>query len=174
MIVWSFGKCVHGGFQENWRVKKKWTEWVCPCNISYGMQMKKICITGFLLGMYHGCIVTNPNQSMFQYSGNIPVHLQSESLRLCHQLERLFLLSFVIFREYYYLLFRSVVKLWIMQFTENVQANWHEGYCFIMRMLDPIRPEQPRREFKNYSGNLLNICLTAQTWPPVTSICLVC
>jgi hypothetical protein len=30
-------------------------------------------------------------------------------------------------------------------------------------MPDPIQPEQPRREFKNCSGNFLNIWLTAQT-----------
>jgi hypothetical protein len=36
-----------------------------------------------------------------------------------------------------------------------------------------IQPEQPRREFKNYSGNFLNIRLIARTWPLVTSICLV-
>jgi hypothetical protein len=38
----------------------------------------------------------------------------------------------------------------------------------------PLQPEQHRREFKNYSGNFLNIRLTARTWPLVTSICLVC
>jgi hypothetical protein len=38
-----------------------------------------------------------------------------------------------------------------------------------MTMPDPIQPEQPRREFKNFSGNFLNICLIAQTWPLVTS-----
>jgi hypothetical protein len=47
---------------EGWR--KKLTEWACPCNISYDMQMKeKICLTGLLLGTKHGCITTNPNQS---------------------------------------------------------------------------------------------------------------
>jgi hypothetical protein len=56
-----------------------------------------------------------------------------------------------------------------MQFAENVHANWQEGYCFIMSMPDPIQPGQPRREFKNYSRNFLNICLTARTWPLVTS-----
>jgi hypothetical protein len=50
-----------------------------------------------------------------------------------------------------------------MQFVENVQGNWQEGYCFIMTMPDPILPEQPRREFKIYSGNFLNIRLTART-----------
>jgi hypothetical protein len=39
------------------------------------------------------------------------------------------------------------------------------AYCFIMIMPDPIQLEQPRIEFKNYSGNFLNIHLTAQTWP---------
>jgi hypothetical protein len=43
-------------------------------------------------------------------------------------------------------------------------------YCFIIAMRDPIQPQQPRREFKNYSVNFLNIRLTARTWPLVTSI----
>jgi hypothetical protein len=59
---------------------KKLTEWVCPCNISYGMHMKeKMCLTGLLLGTNHGCITTNPNQSELQCNGNIPVHLQPKS-----------------------------------------------------------------------------------------------
>jgi hypothetical protein len=48
------------------------------------------------------------------------------------------------------------------------------GYCFIMTVPDPIQPEQPRRELKNYSGSFLNIHFTAWNWPLVTSICLVC
>jgi hypothetical protein len=51
--------------------------------------------------------------------------------------------------------------------------HWQEGYCFIIAMPDTIQPEQHRREFKNYSGNFMNICLTARTWPPATSISLV-
>jgi hypothetical protein len=43
-----------------------------------------------------------------------------------------------------------------------------KGYCFIMTVPDPIEPEQPRRKLKNYSGNFLNIRLTARTWPPLT------
>jgi hypothetical protein len=35
-----------------------------------------------------------------------------------------------------------------------------------MTMPDPIQPEQPRREFKNCSGDFLNIRLTARTWFP--------
>jgi hypothetical protein len=45
-----------------------------------------------------------------------------------------------------------------MEFTENFQAS-----CFIMVMPDPIQPEQLKVEFKSYSGNFLNILLTAQT-----------
>jgi hypothetical protein len=60
-----------------------------------------------------------------------------------------------------------------MQFTENIQANWQERYCFIMTMPDSIQPEQPRREFYKYSGKFLDIYITARTWPLVTSICLV-
>jgi hypothetical protein len=45
-------------------------------------------------------------------------------------------------------------------------------YC-IMTMPDPIQSEQQTREFRNHSGNFLNIGLTARTWPLLTSICLV-
>jgi hypothetical protein len=37
-----------------------------------------------------------------------------------------------------------------MKFAENVKANWQEGYCFIMKMPDPI---QPRRDFKTTMGS---------------------
>jgi hypothetical protein len=53
-----------------------------------------------------------------------------------------------------------------MQFAENIQAKWQDEYCRIMTIPDPIRPKQPRREFKNYNGNFLNIHLTARTWSP--------
>jgi hypothetical protein len=43
---------------------------------SYGMQMKeKIWLTGLLLGTNHGCITTDPDQSVLQSNGNIPVHI---------------------------------------------------------------------------------------------------
>jgi hypothetical protein len=45
--------------------------------------------------------------------------------------------------------------------AENVRDSWQEGYCFIMTMPDPKEPEQPGREFKTYSGNFLNVLLTA-------------
>jgi hypothetical protein len=47
------------------------------------------------------------------------------------------------------------------------------GALFIMTMSDPIQPEKPRDEFKDYSGNLLNIRLTGWTWSLVISICFV-
>jgi hypothetical protein len=40
------------------------------------MQMKMMCLTGLLLGTDHGCITINQNQSVLQWNGNIPVHLQ--------------------------------------------------------------------------------------------------
>jgi hypothetical protein len=30
-----------------------------------------------------------------------------------------------------------------MEFAENIEANWQEGYCFIMTMPDPIQPGNP-------------------------------
>jgi hypothetical protein len=66
------------------------------------------------------------------------------------------------------ILHRTVKFCWSfgIQFTENVQANWQEGYCFIMSMPDPIRPEQPRRKFKNYSGDFLSIRLYSPDLAP--------
>jgi hypothetical protein len=74
--------CAHGGCPENWRIKKKLTKWACPCNISDGIQMKKICLTGLLLGTNHGCVSTILNQSVLQCNGNIPVHVQPKSSKL--------------------------------------------------------------------------------------------
>jgi hypothetical protein len=69
------------------------------------------------------------------------------------------------------ILHHTVKSCWYfgMQFVENVQANWQEAYCFFVTMPDPIQPKQPSREFKNYSGNFLKICLTARSWSLVTS-----
>jgi hypothetical protein len=36
--------------------------------------------------MNHGCITTNPNQSVLQWNENVPVHVQPKSLRLHHRL----------------------------------------------------------------------------------------
>jgi hypothetical protein len=74
-----------------------------------------------------------------------------------------------------WILHRTVKFSWsfVIQFAKNIQANWQEEHCFIMTMPDPTQPEQPRREFKNYSGTFLSIRLTARTWPLVTLICLV-
>jgi hypothetical protein len=102
--AWSFEvtESVHMvGARKTEGSRKKWTKWVCPCNISYGMRSKeKICFTELLLGKNHGWITINANQSVLQCNGNITVHLQPKSLRLCHQLGRLCLLCFRILREY--------------------------------------------------------------------------
>jgi hypothetical protein len=61
-----------------------------PPSLSYGMHMKeKICLTGLFLEMNHGCITTNPNQSVLQCNGNFPVHFQPKRSRSRHQLGRL-------------------------------------------------------------------------------------
>jgi hypothetical protein len=36
---------------------------------------EKICLIGLLLGTNHACITTNPNESLLQCNGNIPVHI---------------------------------------------------------------------------------------------------
>jgi hypothetical protein len=148
------------------------------------MQMKeKICLTGLLLGTNQGRTTANPNQSALKCSGNIPLHFQPKNfkvtpsagkvmLSVCWDSQGVLLAHFqkrdetVNSASY----FEVLLKLWD---AENIQANWQEGYCFFMTMPDPIQREQPRRGFKNYSGNFLNIRLTARTWPTVTSICLV-
>jgi hypothetical protein len=56
--------CVVGAQRTEGSRKKKWPECVCPCNTSCIMQLEKICLTGLLLGPNHGCIPTNPNQSL--------------------------------------------------------------------------------------------------------------
>jgi hypothetical protein len=82
--------------------RKKITEWVRPRNVPYIMQMEeKICLTGLILGTNHGCITTNPNQSVLQCNGKIKAHLvQPKSLRLRHHLGRLCVPCFRILREY--------------------------------------------------------------------------
>jgi hypothetical protein len=54
--------------------RDKMNRMVCPCNISYAMQMKENkCLTGLLLGTNHGwCITTNPNQSQTPYNPSNP------------------------------------------------------------------------------------------------------
>jgi hypothetical protein len=58
-----------------------------------------------------------------------------------------------------------------IQFEESVQTNWQEGYYH-----DNARPHSAsaaEERIQNYSGNFLNIRLTAWTWPLVISACLV-
>jgi hypothetical protein len=43
----------------------------------------------------------------------------------------------------------------LLKLRDSIRRNCsdllQEEYCFIMTMPDPIQPEQPRREFENYS-----------------------
>jgi histone-lysine N-methyltransferase SETMAR len=84
MIIKSFGKCAHGGCPGNWRIKRVWIEWVCPCNISssYSIQMKeKLCLTGLLLWTNHGCITTNSNWSVLQCNWKHPSSPSTKKLK---------------------------------------------------------------------------------------------
>jgi hypothetical protein len=127
------------------------------------------------------------NQSVLQYNSNNPVHLQPKCSKFkvtpsagkvmltVHLNCQRGLLAHSHKRVKMWILHRTVKFCWSfgLQFAENVQTNRQEMYCFIMTMSDPLQLEQPRREFKNCSGNFLNIRLTAWTWFLVTFICLV-
>lgn len=96
----NFQKVCSGGCPDNWLRNTKWIEWACACNVSLGTPMKeKTCLTGLLLGMNHGCITTNPNQSVIQCNGNILLHLHAWNSRLRPQLVRLCLQCFGILKE---------------------------------------------------------------------------
>jgi hypothetical protein len=167
------------GAQRTEGSRKKLTEWVCPCN-SYGIQMKeKICLTGLLLGK---------KESVLQCNENIPVHLQPKSLRLRvrHQLGRLCLPC--VFWDS-----QGVLLAYFQKCGENANSA---SYCeVILKLRDVIHRKRPGQlargvllhnnnakphtaqetygDFKNYSGNFLNIRLRGRTWPLVTFICLV-
>jgi hypothetical protein len=143
------------------------------------MHMKeKICLTGLLLGTNHGCITTNPNPSVLQSNGNIPVLLEPKSSRLHHHLGKLCLpcLGFSgstvrPFSEEWWK-YEFCIVLWI-----SVKASG----CNSQKTAMPAGKRgtasswqcQIPREYENYTGNFLNIRLTALTRPLVTSISLV-
>jgi hypothetical protein len=79
MIVWSFGKCAHGGCPENRRVEKKMNGMDLSLQHLLRYADGEDMLNKLLLGTNHGCITTNPNRSMLQCNGNIPVHLQPKS-----------------------------------------------------------------------------------------------
>jgi hypothetical protein len=116
------------------------------------------------------------NQSMLQGNGNIPVHLH-EKFKVMQLARKIMLTMFWYSQGVLLAPFQKhgknvnsasycevLLKLW------DAVHKKHPGNCFIMTMPDPIQPEQPRRDFKKYSGNFLNIHLTAWT-PQVTSTC---
>jgi hypothetical protein len=91
-------KCAQSGWPENWKAEKKWTEWVCPWNISYGMQMKeKIFLTGLLLGMNCRCITTKLKSKQASMQWNHPSSPSTKKFKVrstprlegyaCHVLE---------------------------------------------------------------------------------------
>jgi hypothetical protein len=53
-----------------------------------------VCLTGLLLGTNYGCITTNPNQSVLQCNGNIPVHLQIKKFKVTSSAEKVMLTVF--------------------------------------------------------------------------------
>jgi hypothetical protein len=182
---WSFGKCMHCGCPENWKIEQQWTEWVCPHSISNDIWTKEkipICLTGMLLGTNYGCITTNSNQSISHCNRNISVHLQPKSskfkvtsvagkarLTVFWDSQGVLLAHFQKLLKIRNLRHMSTVKFcWSfrMLFAESVQANWQTGYCFVMTVPGPMQPKQPRREFKNYRGfaDLRTSILTAWTW----------
>jgi hypothetical protein len=168
--------------------KKTWTKWACPRNISYGMQLKeKTCLTGLLLGSNHGRITSNPNQSLLQCNRNIPVHLQQKSskLKVTPSGEKFLLAVFWDSQGVVLAHFKNCGEDWKFSSYCEVLLKLRGAICIKrpgqlargillhQTMPDPIQPEQPRGEFNNYSGNFLNIRLTARTWHLVTSIYLV-
>jgi hypothetical protein len=150
----SFRKCAHGGCPENWRIKK-----IEPNG-------EKI----LLLGTNHGCITTNPNWSMLHCSGNIPVHLQPKSLVTLsagNVMLTMFWNSQGVLSAHFQKHCENVnpvsyCEVWLK--LQDAICRKHPGQLArrVLTMPDPIQPEQPRREFKNYSGNFLNIHLTAR------------
>jgi hypothetical protein len=154
MIVWSFWTYGRGGYPENWRIEKKWTEQVYPGNISYSMQMETTCWTGLLLGTNRGCITTNPNQSVLQCNGNIPLHLQPKSskFKVSPSAGRVMLTVFwdsqgVVLAHFQKrgedvnsALYCEVLLKLQDGIRRNVQANWQEGHCLVMTIPDPIQP----------------------------------
>jgi hypothetical protein len=154
----KFRKCAHGGCPENWRIEKRWTEWECSCNISCSMQMKEKIVTGDESWVHH----YQPESKRASMQWKHPSSPSTKKLR--HQLGRLCLPCFEILREYYQPIFRSVMKMWIlnftvkfcwsfrMQFTENIQANWLEGYCFIMTARPYYSPSIPEKNSRTTMG----------------------
>jgi hypothetical protein len=138
---------------------------------------EKICLTCLLLGTNHG-FTTNPNGSVLQCSGNIPVHLEPKSLKLLASAGKVIL---TVFWDSQGVLLTSFQKR-----DGNVNCA---SYCeVLLKLLDAIRRKRPRQltrgvllhhdcqtpyRSSNSGENFLNICLTARAWPLVTSICLV-
>lgn len=95
MIISSFGKCAHGGCPENWRIEKMEPNGsVLATFLTVWSWRRSYTYQDFYWVRLKGESLTNPNQSVFQRNGNIPVHNQPKSLRLRHHLRWLCLPCF--------------------------------------------------------------------------------
>jgi hypothetical protein len=93
-----------------------------------------------LLGTNHGCITTNPNQSVLQCNGNILSSPSDKKLEVTPSAGKVMLTLFGD-SQGVQLKLREAIR-------RNRPGNW-----------------QPRREFDNYSGNFLNISLQPEICP---------
>jgi hypothetical protein len=141
--------------------RENWTEWVCPCNISYSMQMKeKVCLTGLLLGMNNGCITTSPNQNVLQCSGNIPVYLHVQPKTFTPLAGKVMLTMFWNSQ--------GVLLASFQKCGENVNSALDcEVLLKLRNVIRRKRPGQLAWGVLLHHDNARH--LTAQTWPLVTS-----
>jgi hypothetical protein len=108
------------GVQRTERIEEELTEWVCPCNISYGMQMKMICLARLLLGTDHGCITINPNKSVLQCNANIPSNKQFKVTRT-PSAGKVMLTMFLDYQE--------VLSVHFQKRDENVYSSLYVKFC---------------------------------------------
>jgi hypothetical protein len=138
-------RCSHGSaysiMHYHLKLRKVCARWVPrelknreKVNITYGMQMKeKICLTGLLLGTNHGCITTNPNKSVLQCNGNIPVHLRPKSSKFTPSAGKVML---TVFCDSQGVLLANFQKR-----GENVIST---SYCVVLlKLRDAIRRKLP-------------------------------
>jgi histone-lysine N-methyltransferase SETMAR len=102
------------------------------------MQMKaKVYLTGFLLGTNHGCITTNPNQSVLQCNGNIPVSFQPNSSKFnvtsTPSAERV---MFIVFWN-----FQGTLLAYFQKRGENVNSASY--YEVLLKLRDAIHRKRP-------------------------------
>jgi hypothetical protein len=134
------------------------------------MQMKeKICLTGLLLGAslpVLQCNPSSPSAKMFKVTPSaekvgLSVFWDSQGVLSVHFQKRGDNVNSESYCE-------GLLKL-----RDAFRRKLPGILAFIVTILEPIQPEQPRRYFKNCNRNFLNIRYTSRNWALVTSICLV-